>query len=247
MALNKMLTRENPESFSNGVQKMFSDIAPRYDFLNALLSCRRDRYWRKEAVNELSLESGGSCLDIATGTGDIALEIARRKKLKNLMISGMDFSLNMLNLASKKIRAKELQNVISLQAGSAEDLAFRENSFNGVVTAFGVRNFSDMDKGLLEMNRVLKANGKLVILEFSFPTNIILKLGYRLYFDCILPLIGRFVSGHSDAYQYLSRSVSTFPERNDFVCIIKNAGFKDVKYRDLTFGIVSIYSGIKNA
>jgi demethylmenaquinone methyltransferase/2-methoxy-6-polyprenyl-1,4-benzoquinol methylase len=242
-----MLTRENTDSFSSGVQKMFSDIAPRYDFLNALLSCRRDKYWRKEAVDELSMESNGICLDIATGTGDIALEIAGRKNLRNLMIAGMDFSINMLNLASKKIKEKGLQDSIRLQAGSAENLAFRENSFNGVVTAFGVRNFSDVNKGLNEMKRVLKSDGKLVILEFSFPTNIILKTGYKLYFDIILPLIGKFISGHSDAYQYLSRSVSSFPERDDFVCIIRNAGFKDVKYRDLTFGIVTIYSGIKNA
>jgi len=242
-----MLTRDNPDSFTLGVQKMFSDIAPRYDFLNAFLSCRQDRYWRREAVNELFLESNGMCLDLATGTGDIALEIASRKNLRNLMVFGMDFSINMLRLASKKIRVKGLQNVIRLQAGSAENLAFGENTFNGVVTAFGARNFSDVDKGLLEMKRVLKQNGKLVILEFSYPTNIILKAGYRIYFDFILPLVGKFISGHSDAYQYLSRSVSTFPERDGFACIIENAGFKDVKYRDLSFGIVTIYSGIKNA
>jgi demethylmenaquinone methyltransferase/2-methoxy-6-polyprenyl-1,4-benzoquinol methylase len=247
MVQSKILTRDHPDSFSSGVQKMFSDIAPRYDFLNALLSCRRDKYWRREAVNELSLESDTKYLDIATGTGDIALEIASRKKVRNLMVAGMDFSLNMLNLATKKIREKGRQSTISLQAGSAEDLAFRENTFNGVITAFGVRNFSDVDKGLQEMKRVLKLNGKLVILEFSFPTNFILKMGYRLYFDFILPLIGKMFSGHSDAYHYLARSVSTFPERDDFKCIIESAGFKDVKYRDLTFGIVTIYSGIKNA
>ena len=242
-----MLKREDPVSFSHGIQRMFSDIAPRYDFLNGLLSCRRDRYWRKEAVRALSPQAGGTWLDLATGTGDIALEIASRGNSGHFRVSGVDFSVDMLALASKKIRARGLQKVIALKAGAAENLAFRDKSFNGVVTAFGIRNFSDVEKGLREMKRVLKLRGKLVILEFSFPTNTALRLAYRLYFDLMLPLIGRVVSGHSDAYGYLSRSVSTFPERDDFVRIIEKAGFEDVNYRDLTFGIVTLYTGIKNA
>ncbi len=242
-----MLTRDDPVSFSSGVQRMFSDIAPRYDFLNAFLSCRRDRYWRQEAVNELSPKSGESLLDIATGTGDIALETARRDGSGKIKVVGVDFSLNMLVLAAKKIRARGRQNVIGLNAGAAEFLPYRDNSFDGAITAFGVRNFSDVEKGLKEMRRVLRFGGKLVILEFSFPTNAMLKLTYRLYFDLLLPLIGKVVSGHSNAYAYLARSVSDFPERSDFARIIEQAGFHDVKYRDLTFGIVTLYTGYKNA
>jgi len=242
-----MLTREDPLSFTRRVQKMFSDIAPRYDFLNAFLSCGRDRYWRKKAVNELSPKSGEILLDLATGTGDIALEIARRPSSGKFRVLGADFSLTMLALASKKIRASGLQNVISLHAGAAEFLPYRDNSFDGVVTAFGVRNFSDVENGLKEMRRVIKLRGKLVILEFSFPTNAMLKLGYRLYFDLLLPLVGKVVSGHSNAYEYLAQSVSDFPERNDFARIIEQAGFHNVKYRDLTFGIVTLYTGFKNA
>ena len=155
--------------------------------------------------------------------------------------------MTMLALASKKIRASGLQNVISLHAGAAEFLPYGDNSFDGVVTAFGVRNFSDVENGLKEMRRVIKLRGKLVILEFSFPTNAMLKLGYRLYFDLLLPLVGKVVSGHSNAYEYLAQSVSDFPERNDFARIIEQAGFHNVKYRDLTFGIVTLYTGFKNA
>ena len=126
-------------------------------------------------------------------------------------------------------------------------MAYRDKSFNGVITAFGVRNFADVEKGLKEMKRVLKLRGKLVILEFSFPTNFILKLMYRFYFDLLLPFIGKFISGHSDAYGYLVRSVAEFPERDDFARIIEEAGFIEVKHRDLTFGIVTIYTGFKNA
>ena len=238
---------KNPLSFSSSIQRMFSDIAPRYDFLNALLSCKRDRYWRKEAVNELSPGAGEILLDLATGTGDIALEIASRGNNGYFRVCGVDFSRNMLILAASKIRARGMQNVIDLNAGAAESLAYRDKSFNGIVTAFGVRNFADVEISLKEMRRVLKVRGKLVILEFSFPTNTMLKLAYRIYFDLLLPLIGKVVSGHSDAYAYLAQSVSDFPERDDFARIIEKAGFSDVKYRDLTFGIVTLYTGFKNA
>lgn len=242
-----MLTREDPVSFSKGIQKMFSDIAPRYDFLNALLSCRRDRYWRKSAVDELSLRKGGVWLDLATGTGDVALEITSRIVRENVKVVGVDFSRKMLVLAAGKIRARNMQTAIDLLAGAAENLALRDDSFNGAVTAFGVRNFSDAERGLREIWRVLKSNGELVILEFSFPANPVLRLGYRLYFDWLLPFVGKIVSGHSNAYGYLSRSVSAFPERNDFARIIENAGFTDVTYRDMTFGIVTLYTGRKDA
>ncbi len=225
---------------------MFGAIAPKYDFLNRALSCGRDRYWRKTAVDALSPRPGDRCLDIATGTADVALEIASRDP-GNIQVVGVDFSPQMLRLGNRKIRARNLERSIKLQQGMAETLAFANGSFHGIVTAFGIRNFSDRQKGLEEMWRVLKSKGRVVILEFSLPENPLLNLIYRLYFEYLLPWIGRMVSGHRSAYSYLPRSFGDFPGPQEFVLMMKKTGFQDVAYRNLSFGIATVYTGIKYA
>ena len=232
--------------FSQQVQTLFGSIAPRYDFLNCLLSCGRDRYWRKQAVSLLDPAERGRYLDIATGTADIALEIAGRS-LEHIRINGLDFCYPMVKLGRQKVLDKELDKVITFQLGCGENLPFPENSFNGVISAFGIRNFADVTMGLDEIHRVLKPGGKTVILEFSLPSKGMIKFIYELYFSKILPWIGRCISGHRFAYNYLPDSVSRFPSRSDFARILENAGFQDVSFKSLTFGIVTLYSGYKHA
>ena len=226
------------------IQKMFDAIAPRYDFLNCLLSCGRDRYWRKVAVNLLSPKPGDMLLDLATGTADVALEIANRDAL-NIKVVGVDFSCEMLELGKMKVRAGNMEKVVDLKTGVAEHLDFASGTFNGIITAFGVRNFSNIEQGLQEMWRVLKSDGRVVILEVSLPQKPFCKWAYHLYFDFFLPLIGRIVSGHHSAYSYLPNSVSEFPCPQEFVRILEKNGFEDVAYKNLTFGVATIYTGFK--
>lgn len=229
---------------------MFTAIAPRYDFLNRLLSFGYDRRWRKTLVDMLApkadgpLPRGERFLDVATGTADIALEIAVRGP--GVKIAGVDFSHRMVELGKRKIIERNLRNAIDLQVGDGECLPFADGVFHGATCAFGIRNYADIEKGLAEIRRVLKGNGKIAILEFSMPDNFILKSIYRFYFNFMLPLLGNAISGHRSAYSYLPRSVSQFPETGDFARILQKAGFRDVIYRRLTLGIVSIYTGLKH-
>ncbi|GJL78208.1 MAG: ubiquinone/menaquinone biosynthesis C-methyltransferase UbiE [Nitrospinaceae bacterium] len=241
-----MQTLEKTPDFSRQIQSMFGAVAPRYDFINRLLSAGRDQYWRKVAVDLLSPNQGEQFLDIATGTSDIALEIASRHPSR-IKVMGMDFSGPMLNLGKGKIAARGFTNSICLQKGCGEDLPFADASFHGAITAFGIRNFSDPERSLGEMHRVLKKNGRMVILEFSHPTNAVLGSLYRFYFHRLLPQVGKTISRHNSAYQYLPQSVSHFPMRGEFACLMEKAGFRGVSYRDLTFGIVTLYRGEKNA
>lgn len=236
---------ETPAPLNRQVQKMFSDIAPRYDLLNLLLSCGQDRYWRKRAVDRLSPQSGERFLDIATGTADVALEIARKVPKGAVQVVGMDFSEKMLELAQRKIDSQDSANSIQLESGSAESLPFEDSCFDGTTTAFGVRNFSDVDRSLREMHRVLKPGGRCVILEFALPQNAVLNVLYRFYFKFLLPKVGRLISKHPSAYTYLPKTVASFPVRKEFASLMQQAGFMDVSYRELTFGIVILYTGIK--
>lgn len=236
---------EKPAAFSRQVHQMFNDIAPRYDFLNRLLSCGRDRYWRKRAVVRLAPRTGERFLDIATGTADVALEIARNSPEREVHVVGMDFSESMLDRARQKIDSLGMAGTIQLETGSAECLPFEDNSFDGTTTAFGVRNFSDVVQSLREMHRVLKPGGRCVILEFSLPRNPVLNFVYRAYFEILLPRVGRLLSRHRSAYTYLPESVAAFPVRNKFSELMQKAGFADVSYGELTFGIVILYTGIK--
>jgi demethylmenaquinone methyltransferase/2-methoxy-6-polyprenyl-1,4-benzoquinol methylase len=231
--------------FATNIQSMFSSIAPKYDLLNTVLSLGIDRYWRKIAVDELHFEKEGWILDVATGTADVALEVALRRP-KTIKVFGADFSLTMLQLGEKKISQKSLNEKVNLGQADGEMLPCLNNSFDGVIVAFGIRNFSNLGIGLSEMWRVLKPEKKMVVLEFSIPKFKIFRLIYILYFNYLLPFVGKIISGHEFAYQYLPESVSRFPSGDEMVQLIEKAGFKEVKCIPLTFGIASIYTGFKN-
>ena len=236
---------ETPAALNRQVQKMFSDIAPRYDLLNRWLSCGQDQYWRKRAVSRLSPQTGERFLDIATGTADVALEIIRKAPKDEVQVVGMDFSEKMLELAQQKIDSQNRAQSIHLKNGSAESLPFEDNYFDGTTTAFGVRNFSDVGQSLREMYRVLKPGGRCVILEFSLPKNSLLNALFRFYFAFLLPKVGRLISRHPSAYTYLPKTVASFPVRREFSSLMQQAGFMNVTYKELTFGIVILYTGIK--
>jgi demethylmenaquinone methyltransferase/2-methoxy-6-polyprenyl-1,4-benzoquinol methylase len=222
---------------------MFTAIAPRYDFLNWLLSVGQDKYWRKQAVDLLDPIRRDHILDVATGTCDIVIEIAKRNLA--VRIFGIDFSQRMLELGKAKVSRNNYDKSVSFQIGSGEHLPFANESFDGVVCAFGIRNFANMKTGLREFYRVLKPGGRIVILEFSVPKNQFINAVYECYFNFILPKIGNLISGHSNAYTYLPESVTHFPNQRTFVEWIEKTGFKKVSFVQLTFGIVSIHRGFK--
>ena len=222
---------------------MITAIAPRYDFLNSLLSIGQDRYWRKAATDILSPNINEYILDIATGTGDMILEIA--SKNNSAQIIGIDFSLCMLDIGRDKIKKKKYDPFVSLLMGSGECLPFANESFDCAVNAFGIRNFFNIKLGLLEVFRVLKPGGRIVILEFSTPNNILLKNIYNWYFQYVLPIVGKLISQHNNAYSYLPKSVAKFPDQNEFMKLMSKTGFQKVSLTKLSFGIVSIYLGYK--
>ena len=224
------------------VALMFDNISHRYDLLNHMLSFGIDRIWRRKAINLLKSKHPRQILDIATGTGDFAIQAM---KLNPESVTGIDISEGMINQGRQKIEKRNLNNKVELLLGDSENLAFEDNKFGAVIVAFGVRNFENLSKGLSEMYRVLNKNGTVVILEFSKPSRFPFKQVYNLYFKYILPIIGKMVSRDHSAYTYLPESVQVFPEGNDFLTILSNVGFKEVRCIPLTFGISSIYTGIK--
>lgn len=224
------------------VARMFSNISGRYDFLNHFLSLGIDRGWRKKAIAILKPSKPQSILDVATGTGDFALQALVLAPQK---IVGVDISEGMLDVGKKKVREQGLEHIVSLQYGDSENLPFADNSFDAITVGFGVRNFEDLRRGLSEMYRVLKPGGKAVILEFSRPRMFPFKQVYSFYFSFILPKIGRIVSKDDSAYTYLPKSVEAFPDGADFLSILQDVGFKQNQCRSLTFGVSSIYTGTK--
>lgn len=225
------------------VASMFNNISGTYDFLNHFLSLGIDVIWRKMAIRELTASKPSTILDVATGTGDFAFEAIRI--LKPAKIIGVDISEGMLGIADEKIRKRGLQDVFEIRLGDSEKLLFDNDTFDAVTVAFGVRNFEDLEKGLCDMLRVLKPGGKVVILEFSKPKVFPVKQAYNFYFKYITPTIGKLFSKDSSAYTYLPESVEAFPDGKDFVSLMQKVGFKDTKHRPLTFGICSIYTGLK--
>ena len=234
---------EDTTAFTLQTREMFTSIAPRYDFLNRLLSVGQDKYWRQRAIDLLDPMGKERILDVATGTGDMAIEVAKRNL--SVQIFGIDFSQRMLDLGRIKIARNGYNQAVSLQIGSGECLPFADESFDGVICAFGIRNFADVQLGLREFFRVLKPGGRVVVLEFSIPQNQFLKTAYEWYFNIILPKIGNIISGHSNAYSYLPESVANFPSQKKFIKWIEKIGFKKVSFSELTFGIVSIHRGYK--
>jgi len=224
------------------VRSMFNNISKRYDFLNHFLSMGIDRLWRKKSISYLESIHPKKILDVATGTGDFAIESL---SLKPDSVIGIDISELMLEVGIKKMKSKGFSDIIKLEVGDSENLNFEDNTFDAITVGFGVRNFEDLPKGLSEMNRVLVKNGKLVVLEFSKPQNFPIKQIYGLYFAKILPFIGSVVSKDKRAYSYLHESVDAFPEGDKFIDIMKECGFEDVEQKRLFNGIASIYVGKK--
>jgi demethylmenaquinone methyltransferase/2-methoxy-6-polyprenyl-1,4-benzoquinol methylase len=225
------------------VAQMFDRIAFRYDFLNRFLSGGIDLYWRKKAIRELKALKPATVLDVATGTGDVA--ILTYKYLKPEHITGIDLSERMLELGRRKIAKQMLNDRIELLRGDSETINFQNGSFDAVTVAFGVRNFENLSKGLSEMLRVLKPGGKLVVLEFSRPTNPIFNGLYSLYMKTVASGIGKLISKNRDAYQYLNVSVKAFPEGKEFMNIIKETGYTNTYFKTLSLGICTIYCGEK--
>ena len=228
---------------SDNVAAMFNSIAAKYDFLNHFLSLGIDKLWRRCLVKQLAKSNPRQVLDIATGTGDLAIQLAKHHKSVN--ITGVDISENMLSIGREKILKRKLEGRINLKQANSLSLPFADGEFDAAMVAFGVRNFEDLSKGITEVHRVLKDGGSLYVLEFSMPSRFPMRNLYRFYFRRVLPFVGGIVSGSKSAYTYLPESVFAFPEKEKFVEIMANAGFKNCSYKRLTFGVASIYVGSK--
>ncbi|XOV93281.1 MAG: bifunctional demethylmenaquinone methyltransferase/2-methoxy-6-polyprenyl-1,4-benzoquinol methylase UbiE [Bacteroidota bacterium] len=234
--------KDKQDTKKKQVATMFDNISSQYDFLNHFLSMGIDILWRKKAIRLLKAHQPKLILDIATGTGDFAIEALALNPDK---VIGVDISEGMLEVGRKKLIKKGLDKRIELQSGDSERLLFDDNKFDAIIVAFGVRNFENLEKGLSDMYRVLKKGGKVVILEFSKPRTFPFKQVYQFYFKWILPKIGRLISKDNSAYTYLPESVNEFPDGKDFLGILEKTGFKETECKPLTLGISSIYTGIK--
>ncbi len=224
------------------VEQMFDNISDNYDGLNRVISLGTDVKWRKKVVATVEATNPKSILDIATGTGDLAIQMVNTGATR---IVGLDLSEGMLSVGRKKIAKKNLDSRIEMVQGDSENLPFEANSFDAITVAFGVRNFENLEKGLAEIYRVLKPGGIFVVLETSVPTKFPYKQGYRLYSNFILPAIGKMFSKDKDAYSYLSESAANFPYGKTFNNILNKIGFIDVVDLPQTFGVSTIYTASK--
>lgn len=227
----------------NPIKSMFDSIAWRYDFLNHFLSFGIDRRWRKRAINEIAKQKKNPLiLDIATGTADMAIA---SMKIEPAAVKGIDISEKMLELGRKKIEKLGLSGKIELFQADSENIPFEEDTFDAIMVAFGVRNFTDPLRGLCEMKRVLRDEGMVLILEFSKPSRFPFRNIYNFYFRFIIPILGKAFSGDKKAYSYLPESVMKFPDNENFMRLMKNAGFTETRQKKLTGGVASIYTGMK--
>lgn len=219
------------------VGKLFDSIAGTYDRFNHLLSLNTDRRWRRRSVKRLA--RAGSLLDVATGTADLAIEIVHQDKAT--AVTGMDISTGMMEIGKTKVCKAGMQDRISFLEGSALGMPFADGSFDAVTCAYGVRNFSDLDRGLKEMCRVLTDGGQLMILEFSYPSNAFVRALYDFFFTNIMPVVGRMLSRNAGAYTYFRDSVKGFIWGQEMADRIASAGFRNVTFRTMTFGITTVY------
>lgn len=222
---------------------MFDNIAPKYDLLNRVLSLGIDTIWRKKMIEKLRKAQPQQILDVATGTADVALETARLLRPRH--ITGLDISREMLEIGREKVKKKGLAETIHLDLGDSENMPYADNAFDAVTVAFGVRNFENLEKGMQEMNRVLRPGGKLVVLEFSRPTVFPFKQLYNFYFKNILPTVGKVTSKDNRAYTYLYESVQAFPDGKDFLQVMRDTGYAENEFEPLTLGICTLYTGTK--
>ncbi len=230
--------KNSTDSKKNQVANMFNNIAKKYDFLNHFLSMGIDKLWRNKVISILKKYQPKTILDIATGTGDLAITAL---KLKPEKITGIDISTGMLAIGKQKIKKLGVENTIELLEGDSENILFPDQNFDAAIVAFGVRNFENLEKGLAEIHRVLKSGSVFIVLEFSKPNKFPIKQVYNIYFTNILPFIGKLFSKDNSAYTYLPQSVNAFPEGNAFLEKLKKTGFETVKEKRLSFGIASIY------
>ena len=226
------------------VREMFDGIAADYDRLNHIMSLDVDKSWRRKALKQIIGPEVRDILDLACGTGDFSVAIARKMPV-GAHVTGVDLSEGMLAVMKEKVAAEGLQEKISIRQGDGEELPFADGSFDRVTIAFGIRNFENREKGLREMLRVLRPGGRVVILELSVPQNAFFRWCYNLYFLHILPLIGGKVSGDKAAYRYLPASVLHFPGTREFMETLRECGFSEVEHKAMTFGICRLYSGTR--
>jgi len=223
------------------VENMFDRIAPKYDFFNRLFSLRIDLLWRKSLVKWMQSDNPKQILDVATGTGELAITLWKKFRVK---ITAVDLSQEMLNLADKKIKQLGVEHEITIRKANAENLPFESNKFDAVSVGFGVRNFENLEKGLSELRRVVKENGNVYILEFSRMEGVLSPL-YNFYFRKVLPFLAKMISGEKEAYTYLPDSVQNFPCGERMKNILLDLGFSKVEYKKLSLGIVTIYKAKK--
>ena len=236
-------SRPTKEPSRENVHRMFDRIAPRYDLLNHLLSFNRDKVWRRRMATLLPTRAKLKLLDLATGTGDQLIALYDSGKVASGV--GVDPSAKMLEIGVDKIRRRGLSEKLTMLTGSGEAIPCADKSVDVVTISFGIRNVTDVPKALREIHRVLKSDGRVLILEFSLPKSAMLRAGYLFYFRNILPTLGGIISGDRKAYKYLNQTVETFPYGEQFVALMREAGFDSVKATPLTFGVASIYQGDK--
>jgi len=235
---NKLVIEKNKKN----VETMFNDIATSYDFLNHFLSANTDKSWRKKCVKLLENKSPQNILDVATGTGDLAISLL---KLNPKKITGIDISNEMLEIGRNKILKLGKSAIVELLQGDAENIKFNDGSFDAVTVAFGVRNFENLNRGLSELYRVLIKSGTLLILEFSKPQKNLISKIFNLYFKNLLPFMGKLLSNNNKAYKYLYQSVEQFASVEEMVQNLKKCGFSDIKTKQLSMGIATIYLATK--
>ncbi len=238
----KVTPYNTSDSKKEQVADMFNNIAFRYDLLNSVLSFGTHKGWRRKCVKKLKTLQPKQILDVATGTGDFAIACA---KLNPEKIIGIDISEGMMKFGREKLKKLNLDKLMELQLGDAETVDFPDNSFDAIVVGFGVRNFENLEKGLTNLNRVLKPGGKIVILEFSYPRAFPVKQLYNLYFTYITPAVGKLFSKDTRAYSYLQESVKAFPNNENFVAVMNKCGFKNSSFQTLSFGVAAIYEAVK--
>ena len=223
------------------IGKLFDGIASTYDKFNHVTSMGIDIWWRKKAIGQM--KPVGEMLDVAIGTADVAMTAIRKQKAQH--VTGIDLSQEMMNIGAQKVAKADMTGKVDFVLGSALEMPFGDNQFEAVTCAYGIRNFSELDRGLKEMHRVMKPGGQLVILEFSYPTNTLIRWGYNLYFSHIMPLLGKLISHDGSAYTYFLNSVKNFIWGEEMVQHLRQAGFDEARFQTMTCGVTTLYTATK--